>query len=180
MAHLWLKSNAAPAGWQAHLIEEEVILAPPLLPPEGDGIPAAPPPRLKRFKNSAGADEWLLITPPGVVRVNGVLDRVGLRLLQDKDEVHIRGFHPLYFSTERLPQVETFPGAEHPVHCPRCREVVEPGSAAVCCPGPACRTWYHQRSDRECWTYSDKCSLCGQPTALNVGYRWVPAPEEAA
>jgi len=181
MAHIWLKTLNASVGWQPHRIDDEVILASPLLATESGCTPIVPPPRVKRFKNSAGADEWLLITPPGTARINGALDQVGLRILQDKDEVQIRGCHPLYFSTELLPQVEKFPGGAQPVHCPRCRDVVEPGSEAVCCPGPGCQTWYHQdqKSDRLCWTYAEKCSLCQQPTALTGGYRWVPEPEDA-
>jgi hypothetical protein len=112
------------------------------------------------------------------VRINGTLDAMGFRLLKDRDEVWVRGLQPFYFSTERLPQVETFPGGAEPVHCPRCHDPILAGSPAVCC--PECHTWHHQRPDRECWTYSDKCFFCPQPTALSNHYRWQPQPGLAA
>lgn len=179
MAHIWLKCEMDGPRWRPHRLEsEELTLAPPLLTFAGGSSPLTPPARIKRCKDPNGTDAWLLIAPPRSARINGILSQVGLRILQDRDEVHLRGASAFYFSTEQLAQTQALPAGEHAIFCPRCREVVEPGSQGVCCPG--CQTWYHQRPERSCWTYADTCALCRQPTALSGAYRWQPEPEESA
>lgn len=127
--------------------------------------------------------QWAVVAPAGSsVRVNGQAVSIGLRVLHDRDEVlvHRDGEEPSrwYFSTERLARVELYP-AEKKLPCPRCKMPIEKEMPAVRCPD--CGAWHHQipaghpqHNERECWTYSDRCSLCPQPTALGTGYRWTP------
>jgi hypothetical protein len=106
----------------------------------------------------------------------------GLCVLGDRDEIRMGG-ELRYFSTETLASVEAFPGAERAVFCGRCRQKIEAGTPAVCCPG--CGIWYHQdesanlaESERlPCWTYSEKCAFCGHPTALDTVFAWTPEEE---
>jgi hypothetical protein len=171
MPHVWIKENET---WRAVMISSgELALTPALLAGlEPGSAPAQGCPRIKQFANPEASEEWLLIAPPRSVRINGILDPLGCRLLRDRDELQIPGFQPIYFSTELLPKIEDFAGGDHPVHCPRCRDLVERGSPSVQC--PHCRTFYHQRADSKCWSYCQTCILCGQPTALTGAYRWSP------
>ncbi len=117
---------------------------------------------------------WVLVAPANKpVRVNGEsLARLMVRVLQDRDEIRIAGHGSLFFSTECLATIEPFPGADRPVFCPRCKQEVTKNAMAVCC--PQCKSWHHQSADFPCWTYSPKCAVCNQTTALDAGYRWTP------
>ena len=165
MPHLWLHHNdrwqPAPLGGTA-------------LVPDGSGAlrPAAAGEAAPLRFHAAGNDAWVLLAAPRVaVRVNGGALAAGIRVLRDRDEIVLGGSR-CFFSTERLAQVEPFPGAAGPVFCARCRQAVAQESAAVRCPG--CGTWCHQREDLGCWTYGPKCPLCEQITPLDAGYRWEP------
>ncbi len=118
---------------------------------------------------------WALIGGKGSdVRINGAAPPAGIRVLSDRDEIIVDNLPRVFFSTERLAEVEEFPGADSTVYCPRCRQVIPPPprSPVVKCPG--CGVFYHQSSDLPCWTYADVCSLCPQATALDTGYQWTP------
>jgi hypothetical protein len=119
-------------------------------------------------------ETWLVmgVTAAGVL-LNGEPLRTGIRVLADRDELHVDGVGRVFFSTERLARVEPCPGAEPAVRCVRCKQIIEPGTDAVRC--PQCGVWYHQSDDLPCWTYTPHCVLCPQPTALETGYRWTPA-----
>lgn len=109
------------------------------------------------------------------VQVNGLPVLTGLRVLNDRDEIRL-GSAWVFFSTERLPRVETFTGSATPVSCPRCCCPIEiengvPPSVVRC---PGCDTLHHEKPDRNCWTHGEKCSICPQPTDLTAGYRWMP------
>jgi hypothetical protein len=126
-------------------------------------------------RHGAGrAEHWVLLAPPHTgVWVNGSSVPLGIRDLQDRDEVRLAGAEPVYFSTERLARVEPYPGGEtKPALCPRCKQRIEPGSPATCC--PQCQAWFHQSDEFGCWLYAETCCQCGQATALNAGYRWTP------
>ena len=122
---------------------------------------------------SGGCGGWCLIARPGAdVRVNGLRPLGGMRLLQDGDEIRVGGAS-VFFGAESLPQVVTFAGGEQPKYCPRCRQEVTAGGAAVRC--PQCGIWHHQSDELPCWSYAETCALCSQPTQLeNASFRWSP------
>jgi hypothetical protein len=124
--------------------------------------------------SSPGAGpRWTLLAGRGAgVRVNGRPLALGVRALADKDEI-LAGGRRLFFSTEELAQAVPFPGLAQPAFCPRCKQRLEPGDLAVCC--PACHAWSHQSEKFPCWTYSPTCPLCAQGTALDAGYNFDPA-----
>lgn len=127
---------------------------------------------LRRTIDRDGGEKWLLLSAPRELWINGQQLDVGAHVLRDRDEIRLRGAPPMYFSTELLAQVSTFPGFARPAHCPRCRQVIEVGTPAVRCPG--CQMWHHQSAGCECWTYGSTCAVCDQNTALDAGYRWKP------
>ncbi len=115
---------------------------------------------------------WSLLTGVDTrLRINGVSIALGIATLRHRDEIRLDGGAPLYFSTERLVNVEPYGGEDAP-RCPRCTLSVERGEPCVRC--PACDVVHHQLSDRECWTYSETCALCDQASDLTAGYRWSP------
>ncbi len=119
------------------------------------------------------AEAWVLMASPrSNVRINGTpVAPLGIRVLMDRDEICVNGTR-LFFSTEKLARVEPFPGAHQPVSCPRCKQEIFKDTLAVQC--PQCGVWHHQTDDLPCWTYSERCALCDQPTALDAGFRWTP------
>ncbi len=180
MAYLWGQDD--DGGWSASLLCE------PRYPLTANGtkrdsggsggsggggrgvFPAAP--ALIRAVNAAGAECWVLVTEADSgVRVNGQAPPP-IRILADKDEISAPGAGRRFFSTERLARVEPFEGPTD-LCCPRCKELIKPGSAVVRCPG--CGVVHHQTDvDLPCWTHVDRCALCGHPTALDAGFRWTP------
>jgi hypothetical protein len=107
--------------------------------------------------------------------VNGLPSLTGIHVLADRAEIRVDSAGTFFFSTETLPAIVKFPGAERRIVCPRCKLAIEAGESAVQCPD--CRVWHHQRDDRACFTYDTKCAACGGSSDLNAGYRWTP--EEA-
>jgi hypothetical protein len=125
-----------------------------------------------------GIDACVLIAPQGLaVSVNGRPVRHGIRVLENRDAIRVAGFRPTYYSTERLPEVVAFPGTAVS-YCARCKLAIEPGHAAVCCPG--CGVWHHEQTEadaesRQCWSYAPRCSVCDQTTDLSgADERWTP------
>jgi hypothetical protein len=122
---------------------------------------------------------WALVADGDDVSVNGSPLYLGIRLLQDRDEVLVRDtrtntVRQYFFSTEELAHVETFRAASKAV-CPRCKDALTPGQPGVRC--PLCRVWHHQDggAQRPCWTYGERCAACDkQLTALDAGFRWTP------
>jgi len=124
-------------------------------------------------RQKAGEETWVLISRDTAhVRVNGLPLVIGMKVLQDRDQIRVDGVGRMFFSTERLPHVEVFTGSEKAVFCPRCKSEILDGSRAVRC--PQCEVWHHQSEELPCWTYSERCALCDQPTDLNASYRWTP------
>jgi hypothetical protein len=112
----------------------------------------------------------------GYVSVNGATPAGGARVLRDRDEILVGESVRAYYSTERRPVIESFPGfADRQAICPRCKEAIAPGTAAVECPGAGCGLWYHQTDDRPCWSYDGLCIPCGQPTPFEADFKWTPA-----
>ncbi len=138
----------------------------------GGGRGALPaPPALIRAVNAAGAECWVRVTEDDSgVRLNGQAPPP-IRILADKDEISAPGAGRRFFSTERLARVEPFEGPTD-LCCPRCKELIKPGSAVVRCPG--CGVVHHQSDEFPCWTHVERCALCDYPTALDAGFRWTP------
>jgi hypothetical protein len=172
MAHLWIRDEL---GWGAQRLPDagfDLAATPGARSRDrGRPAPAGEVARLVRA-NPEGRAAWTMIASSGAdVRVNSRTVPAGLRVLADRDEIRV-GNDVLYFSTERLAAIEAFPVAGRVVFCGRCRQQIDPGSPAVCC--PSCGIWYNQSPDLPCWTYSDKCTFCGHPTALDAGFAWTP------
>jgi hypothetical protein len=162
MAHAWIKTEGE--GW---------VVVPPHL--SDNGPPAKGEVLLVRA--AAGAKErWLLLAPSSrpTVSVNGLPLVLGIRVLKDRDEVHLAGAPPLFFSTERIAQVEPYASGGKRGRCPRCDTEIADGVPSVRC--PQCGLAYHQDSagGMECWTYGPTCARCPQKTGLEAGYAWTP------
>lgn len=172
MAHMWVEKSSGDPAWVAQSLDGEAAV--PLAAHRtaaGEPLPQHAA-ALLLCSRSAEGESWLIMNtiPSGVV-LNGTPLRSGIRLLADRDEIHIAGAGRVYFSVERLACVVAFPGADTRVDCVRCKQEIVRGTPAVRC--PACGRWFHQSDDLPCWTYSDRC-LCPQPTALDAGYQWTP------
>jgi len=132
-------------------------------------------PSVHRAAPLAGRARFSLLAPPGCcVWVNQGRVFSGLRVLRHRDAIRIGQAPALYFTTERLAQVETFPGSDEATHCPRCRSEILPNDAVVRCPG--CQVAMHEMpaEKRGCWSYAPTCCVCGGPTDFSTGYQWHP------
>ena len=164
MAHLWIESNhpdnGAPeaCGWRVLPLTEGALNL-------GDAL-------LLRSRHESREVWFVMSATPSGVRLNGVPLAACIRVLRDRDELHIGGWGRVFFSTESLARVEPFPGSERPARCPRSHDLIEIGTDAVRCPN--CGVWYHQCPEFPCWTYAANCALCPQPTALDSGYSFNP------
>ena len=172
MAHLWVRHEGV---WGAQRLGSAGIDVAGLLASRAaaaaDGAAYPHSDRLIRV-DAAEAKSWAIIaSPTSGLRVNGRTPPAGLCVLDDRDEIR-GGAEKLFFSTETLAAVEPFPGSDRPVFCGRCRQSIEVGSPAVCCPG--CGISYNESAELPCWTYSEKCTFCGQATALDAGFSWTP------
>lgn len=99
----------------------------------------------------------------------------GIHVMKDRDEILLSDGRRLFFTTERLPRIEPFPGSDRPVNCARCKKPINKGMEAVCCPNPSCAAWHHNTEKLSCWQYSPQCALCDQQTRLeNAKYAWSP------
>jgi hypothetical protein len=186
-ARIWLVSppalpRVAPLVRNAYLVAAGAGRA-PVVPAVPDQIAGAlvdrrgPRAALLRTgaTSSSSAARWALLAPPrSQARVNGLPLTAGFRVLRHQDEVLLPSVARFFFSTEVLAQIQPFLGldGEGDACCPRCKQVLARGCASVLCPG--CRVWYHASEALPCWTYSERCT-CGHPTALEAGFRWVPA-----
>ncbi len=175
MAHLWIEEPASressgrePAGWCIVPLSGGAFSLdriPPAAPRGATLVPAGHP----------GRTEWhLLAGEASGIRVNGFEMAGGIRTLMDHDEIRVPGAGTVFFSTERLAAVEPFPPTEsgQAVSCPRCRQIIPAGEAAVQC--PSCGIWHHGTEALPCWSYAPGCAMCGHPTPMDTGYRWTP------
>jgi hypothetical protein len=121
-----------------------------------------------------GPDPWWSLLIPAAVPalVNGAPSPLGLVVLADRDEIRVPGSGPVFFSTETLAAIVPLPAEAVSGRCPRCRQAIAAGTAAVKC--PTCSLWYHQSDALPCFTYSDRCAACARPTALDAGFSWSP------
>ena len=91
-----------------------------------------------------------------------------------------RGLKRLYqrgdrsrISAEQLARIVAFTGVQQV--CARCKLTISEGDDAVCC--PQCGVWHHEikAEERNCWSYSDRCTLCNQLTDLDSAeFHWTP------
>ena len=172
MAHFWVQKSSsgsvAPGDrdttWDVLPLDAEEAL---LLPPSGTAAAL-----LLRSRSTEG-DLWLLFgITPGDVVLNGQPLRSGIRVLADRDEIHLHGAGRMFFSTERLAVAQPCTSKNPDLRCPRCRRPIKPESSAVACPN--CAIWYHQTETLPCWTHASTCALCQHPSDLNGKYRWTP------
>ena len=123
--------------------------------------------------SDSNCSDWILITgPETTVRVNGVAAALGIVALADRDEIRASDGSVFFFSSETLARVEPLPSSVARGFCPRCKQHIPAGEAAVRC--PACGLWHHQSEAMPCWTYGPHCAACSQETALDTGFRWTP------
>jgi len=122
------------------------------------------------LRSSVGADSWVLIGSADTT-LNGEALRLGVRVLRDRDAI-ATATTSQFFGTERAAHVQPFPGAEKVVYCPRDKQVIEPGSEAVRCPG--CGLFVHESAELPCYSCSSTC-VCGHPSNLDGRLRWTPA-----
>jgi uncharacterized protein YbaR (Trm112 family) len=174
MAHLWVKNGSEL--WAVLPLEADAFVLTTNPPKPVRNLPGASESVSKVvLLRQLRAEEisWVLVSGcERDVRINGVQLALGVQRVADRDEINIEGLGTLYFSTESLARIEPFPGAAQDLYCPRCKQAIESGSAAVKC--PQCRTWYHQTEELPCWSYSETCALCPQTTDLKAGFRWTP------
>lgn len=175
MPAIWTETEQASPGWAVARLDgfSKLVLSEDATRPiqrwreEMDGAW----PILFRREDS---EEWLLLTSDVLaVYVNSMPLRLGLHVLQDRDEIRIGG-RRFFFSAESLARVVPFPGSDRVLLCARCRQQIADGTPAVGCPSSHCGAWHHQTDELPCWTYGATCTLCDQPTALEAGYRWTP------
>lgn len=168
MAHLWIRQTD---GWAILPLERATLTLEDVrrvARPDAIGTD-----RAALCRTRQGREEWHLVAASGsTIAVNGLPLSAGLRTLLDRDEIRAPGLGRVYFSAERLANVEPLPDLAHDASCPRCRQRIEPGAFAVCCPG--CDLWHHQSEDLPCWTYAATCAMCQQSTAAHAGFRWMP------
>ncbi len=87
-------------------------------------------------KAAGREDHWTLLSNGSSrVRVNGSPVVLGMRVLDDHDEIVVQdapssGGGRCFFSTEQLAEAKPFPGTEQPVHCPRCKQAIQKGDSA--------------------------------------------------
>lgn len=169
MAHLWMQSTK---GWVAEKLDAAQFDLAPMQTGDGQSATSEGVAQLMRT-DTDGSRVWALVASGNSdVRVNGRALLAGLCVLADRDEIRTRGGVQYFFSTETVAKVMKFPGSDRPVFCGRCRQQIDVGSPAACC--PICCVWYNQSSDLPCWTYDEKCAFCGHATALDAGFAWTP------
>lgn len=175
MAHLWFQNEKG--GWEPDFLKGDFnsLTEDPLqlISFNGSDRERGRGPLICRGRVN-GCDAWvLLVDHSKEVWVNGQPVFLGLRILQDKDELRMNGASPMFFSSEQLPKVEPYEATPAEGLCPRCKRPLQAGQPAVRC--PQCKVWCHQQEkDFPCWTYSKTCALCNQPTDLHSSFRWTP------
>ena len=177
MAHIWLYlDNENYKGWAVAPLHDhigEFILSqenetPVKAKKQGESLHR---PQIIRTEID-DHDAWILLAPPeSDVKINGMRLQAGIKALHHRDEVMVSGMGRLYFSTEKLTNIEPFPGGERML-CGRCKQEIKENTPGVKCPG--CDIWHHYSDDLPCWTYSPRCSNCDHPTEIDAGYRWTP------
>jgi len=182
MAHLWVSDDAS--GWLVSPLDGSMFALGATPPRRLADLGGAPDDRheadddcgvvLHRVDDPSGTLWVILARREAQPLVNGTPSRLGLAVLDDRDEIRVPGVPPVFFSTEVLASVQPLPDAAALGHCPRCQQPLAVGHPAVRC--PLCGLWHHETGDLPCWTYQPRCAnpACAQATALDAGFTWTP------
>lgn len=175
MAYLW--HNANDETWTPTELTRSVILHNGKI--EAVEHPESPGMRAKFLVYAHRLESqplrWILLTTPrSRVSLNGEKLEAGIRILADRDAICVVPGRAMYFSTERRALIEEYTGSEQ-AFCPRCKLEIKAHDLAVCC--PRCLVFHHHKDQggKSCWTYTETCALCDQPTELNsTEFNWTP------
>ena len=174
MPQLWTKiksrGDGKGSGWIMASLKSDLI---ELLDDQGNDPPLLRLKGVGSIKGRAilvkagGGDHGQYVLICGLdkdVSVNGTKLFTGIKTLNHQDEILLlQTARRFYYSTERLPTSEIFPGEEgRSLICPRCRQEIKPGDQVVRC--PQCGIYHHQYEELPCWNYCEKCSICDQDT----------------
>lgn len=175
MTFLWRKTDDEE-GWVATELNQSVVIDSNTNQiVEDTKLAQLPSSKAIHIHHCGGQPErWVLLAEPGPYpTINGESTDAGIRALSDRDAIRVAAQSVMYFSTEKPPRAEPYPGPD-PVFCPRCKLPVGHDDLAVRCPG--CRIWHHHSDTAEsCWQYADTCALCDQPTELDhAEFAWTP------
>ncbi len=135
-------------------------------------FPAADDPMILRSGGATGGVWLLLASPDAGLAVNGEPVRLGLAVLQDRDEILCADGERVYFACDDVPVPAPLASADPGLRCARCQRVVEAGDIVVRCPRAECGLVHHENETLQCWTY-DTCAGCARSTALDAE-RWTP------
>lgn len=177
MSHLLIKN--AEGALVDHPLDTGIIQ----LSPDGPaalavckGLDGVSGPVLVRKQDPLGEECWaLLCKSHGRTRVNGAPVFIGVRMLSDRDLIALGAGQRVFYSSERVAQIEPYPGGDDSTCCVRCKLPLLPDTPAVRCPAPGCGFWHHQSDEQPCWDYRDGCTSCGHPTAFDAGFQWSPS-----
>lgn len=133
--------------------------------------------RVVLARHGTGQEHWILLAMAHVeVSVNGEPVQLGLRVLRDRDAIHLGGNLRAFFSTESPAQVVPLGPGRSGLNCARCSGPLKEGMMVVAC--PSCGALHHEdaREESLCWTYDPKCAVatCAQETALSPDDLWTP------
>jgi hypothetical protein len=177
MPCIWIREDSA---WAAYRLTDKPVelsgskLAELPSDPEPGGATDEERATFFRVAGDGLADKWALVWGrKRSVRLNGLDLPTGVRILADRDEIKVDDNDPVVFTVETQASVESFPGSENEIRCPRCLKPIEAGSAAIRC--PSCSLWFHcgEEKEKNCWAYSPECT-CGRSTDMEAGFRWTP------
>jgi hypothetical protein len=172
MAHLWIETH--PGDWAVVPLEHPRVQLADVLALCGAAAHRETEPDGVLVQDATiDRSPWHLLAPYGAsLWVNGLPLLAGIHVMGDRDQISAADGTAMFFSTEALARVAPMPATERPMMCPRCRQRIATGDAAVRC--PQCALWHHESEQYPCWTYAATCALCPQPTALDAGYQWTP------
>ncbi|MHA2327178.1 MAG: hypothetical protein ACXACR_01545 [Candidatus Hodarchaeales archaeon] len=91
-----------------------------------------------------------------------------ISVIRDKDEISYNG-QRLYFIEEQIAEIELKQG-DSVIFCARCKDIIEPKTEVVRCPG--CGLLYHesQKEGKNCWSYDSRC-ICGHTTQFELSWK---------
>jgi len=185
MAHLWVKAeNDGEFVWNVAVLDCSKVYTVsghgPAVVEDSPVVSGQAPDMLLLAHAAQSCDEqWILIASAGsATAVNGrPIHPTGIRVLRDRDEMLLqteseKRARRWFFSTERLAEIEAFPGADPAVPCARCKQPMAENEPAIRCPN--CGRWHHQTEMLPCWTYAATCAGCHDQPTEEAGYRWSP------
>lgn len=180
MAHLWIPADdAAWAILELDARPYDLDRSPPSPVSEEQLAPDDIPSRRRRQvwivpAGDRAGGRWALVAGPHRrVWVNGVWLDLGLRLLEDRDQIRLDNGRSCYYSSEARARRTRYAGDGRAVQCPRCKQEITPGSIAVGC--PHCGVWHHESEERPCWSDFPTCTHCGRQTTLeDAPFTWAP------